>query len=148
MLDDEPEPTNTNVSSLSDVQGTMDSSVSGVPRQHPLPWVLFGVAALLLALIGGLLAKRLNMESKRVNAEVEHSEQLEVKLRAAEAAKVALEKRALDAESARADAEKGEAELSERVKKLEADKAAADKKPDPPPPPEKKPKKKQKKRHH
>jgi hypothetical protein len=116
----EEERTHTDVSSLAEV-----SAASRAPKQHPLPWVLFGVASLLLALIGGLLAKRLNQETKHANEEAQRSATLETQLRAAEAGRSDAEKKVAEAVAAKDDAEKAAAELGDRVKQLEAGKATA-----------------------
>ncbi len=116
----EEERTHTEVSALHEIGGE---------RPSPLPWVLFGVSVLLLALVGGLLAKRLSTEVKRANAESERSATLEAKLHVAESARDDADKRATAAEAARKDADEAAAELGERVKKLEA----GPKKEDPPP---------------
>jgi hypothetical protein len=113
------ERTDTNVSSLS------QSIDVGPPRQHPLPWMLFGVSCLALALIAGLLVRGKGMETKRANAEMQRAVMLETRLKQAESAKEDAEKRATAAEAEKTEAEKAVADLDEKVKKLEADKGTA-----------------------
>jgi hypothetical protein len=120
----------------------------GPPRQHPLPWMLFGVSCLALALIAGLLVRRIGVESKRANSEVQRAVMLENKLKAAESAKEDAERRAGTAEAAKAIAEQNAADLDEKLKAVEGQKGpAAAARGEDPPPRKAAPKKKKKRRH-
>ena len=124
------ESTQTNISSLENEGEELP------PRQHPLPWILFGIAAVLLALVGGLLARRLSLETRRANEAIEKNAGLQAqmaqlqKLQAEVDSKVgAAEAKAKEAQDASIEAaaklKAAEAERDKLVKELDAAKKAA-----------------------
>ena len=112
----------TNVSSLREDDEEEYQDDDELPaRQHPLPWVLFGVAAVLLALVGGLLAKRLNAETRRANEEIEKSVGLKAQLEAVNKQHADVDQRIADAEAKAKAAEDASIDAATKLKKVEAE---------------------------
>jgi len=126
-------------------------------RHHPMPWVLFGVSLLLLAVVGVLLARRANTEIQRAEHEKFLAAEADKGRLAAESQRTVLTARVAELEQQLKAAAEVRETLAVRVKTLEDAKAAADKaaaeakaaaaKPAPPPPAKKPPPKKKKKKH-
>jgi uncharacterized protein YlxW (UPF0749 family) len=114
------ENTQTNVSALEEEPEDYGDDEAPA-RQHPLPWVLFGIAAVLLALVGGLLAKRLNTETRRANEEIEKSAGLKAQLQQAQQAAAEVDKRVADAEAKVKAAEDAAVASAEKQKKAEGE---------------------------
>jgi uncharacterized protein YlxW (UPF0749 family) len=114
------ERTQTNVSALEEEQEDYGDDEAPA-RQHPLPWVLFGIAAVLLALVGGLLAKRLNTETRRANEEIEKSAGLKAQLQQAQQAAAEVDKRVADAEAKAKAAEDAAVAAAAAQKKAETE---------------------------
>jgi hypothetical protein len=68
-------------------------------RQHPLPWILFGFATIVLALVGGLLAKRLSSEKERANQAIESAAGLKAQLEQLAKSQAEVDKRVADADA-------------------------------------------------
>jgi DTW domain-containing protein YfiP len=112
------ENTQTNVSALEDEESDDGEAPA---RQHPLPWVLFGVAAMLLVVVGGLLARRLNTETRRANEEIEKSAQLKAQLEQLSKGQGDVDKRVADAEAKAKAAEDAATETATKLKAVEAE---------------------------
>lgn len=118
------ESTQTNISALERVEREdppPDDDDVLPARQHPLPWILFGVAAVMLALVGGLLARRLSLETRRANEAVEKNVGL-----TAQMDQLRKEQNSVDEKIAAADAkvkaaETAAADAAAKLKALEAE---------------------------
>lgn len=112
------ERTQTNVSALEDEVADDDYRPT---RQHPLPWLLFGFAAVLLAIVGGLLAKRLNTETRRANEEIEKNAGLKAQLEQLNKNAGEVDRRVADAEAKTKAAEDASVDAAAKLKKAEAE---------------------------
>lgn len=112
------ESTQTNVSALEE-----DEEVDDLPRarQHPLPWILFGFAAILLALVGGLLAKRLGAETRRANEAIEKSAGFKAQLEQANKQQSEVDAKIAAAEAKAKAAEEATAAAAAKLKQVEAE---------------------------
>lgn len=108
----ERESTQTNISSLGEELPA---------RQHPLPWVLFGISAILLALVGGLLARRLSLETRRANEEIEKAAGLKAQIEQYQRMQAETDKKVSDAEAKAKEAQDASLESASKVKKVEAE---------------------------
>jgi hypothetical protein len=110
------ESTQTNVSALDEDDDDLPRA-----RQHPLPWILFGFAAILLALVGGLLAKRLSNETRRANEAVEKNAGLKAQLEQINKEHSDVDKRVGDAEAKAKLAEDAAASAAAKLKQVEGE---------------------------
>lgn len=110
------ESTQTNVSALEE-----DGDDLPRARQHPLPWALFGIAAILLALVGGLLAKRLGSETRRANEAIEKTAGLKAQLEQLTKQQSEVDKKIADAEAKTKAAEDAATAAAEKVKQVEGE---------------------------
>jgi uncharacterized protein YlxW (UPF0749 family) len=90
-------------------------------RQHPLPWILFGVSAIVLALVGGLLAKRVSLETRRANEEIERNAGLKAQIEQLQRMQAESDKRVADAEAKAKTAQDASIDAAANLKRSDAE---------------------------
>ncbi len=110
------ESTQTNVSALEE-----DAGEEPRVRQHPLPWILFGFTVVVLALVGGLLAKRLSSEKQRANEAIEKSAGFKAQLEQLQKSQGEVDKKVADADAKVKEAEEAAAAATAKLKTVEGE---------------------------
>jgi uncharacterized protein YlxW (UPF0749 family) len=90
-------------------------------RQHPLPWILFGVSAIVLALVGGLLAKRVSLETRRADEAIERSAGLKAQVDQLQKMQADADKKVADAEAKAKTAQDANIDAVSQLKRVEAE---------------------------